>query len=220
MGRPMWAGSRCGIAPPWVRGVDQKADRRGPLLSGWGASFGIASPRKNSCVPSRASLGRWHRHISKSTSRSIPHGRRRAVKRNIEGAGKEAPASTDGIRGMATTHRVRCRRDGCRDYYIPERRGEIFQYGVDTIGVQIGGPATDGRNLGRRVVLVKKCRRVWDDPVQDGDGEAIFLLPESRLLEAAQVVKAYRKRQLSPEHAWAAAERLRRFRETKVLVPA
>ncbi len=142
------------------------------------------------------------------------------MKRNIEGAGKETPASTDGIREMATTHRVRCRRDGCRDYYIPGRRGEIFQYGPGTIGVQIGGPAADGRDLGRRVVLVKKCRRVEGDPVQDGDGEAIFVLPASRLLEAARVIQAYRKRQLSPEHARAATERLRRFRETKVLVPA
>ncbi len=56
--------------------------------------------------------------------------------------------------------------------------------------------------------------------VQDGDGEAIFVLPASRLLEAARVIQAYRKRQLSPEHARAATERLRRFRETKVLVPA
>ncbi len=61
--------------------------------------------------------------------------------------------------------------------------------------------------------LSASCPTLWggSDPVQDGDGEAVFVLPESRLLEAAAVIKAYRKRQLSPEQARAAAKRLRRF---------
>ncbi len=86
--------------------------------------------------------------------------------------------------------------------------------------MQLGGVSSDGRNLGRRGILIERMRRVWGDPVQDGDGEAIFVLPASRLLEAAQVVKAYQKRQFSPEQARANAERLGPFLKAKVPTPA
>ncbi len=117
---------------------------------------------------------------------------------------------------MALQHRARWKRDACTDINILGKWGEIFRYGESMIGVQIGGPRADGSMT--RVPewsnkRINQARRFWGQPSQDGDGETIFVISEERILEAARVVGAYRKKQLSPEHAQKGAETLARFRQ-------
>ncbi len=125
--------------------------------------------------------------------------------------------SGDGIRGLATTHRLRCRRDSCGDYSILGKWGEMFCYDEGRIGVQIGGPRANGsmtavpEGSNKRI---NQARRLWGEFSQCGDGEAIFVVPEDRLVEAAQMIGAYRKRQLSPEQMARLVEIGRRTRRT------
>ena len=128
--------------------------------------------------------------------------------------------SGDGIRELATAHRLRCRRDSCGDYEILGRRGAIFRYGPGRIGMQIGGPRASGtmtavpEGSNKRI---NQAKRLWGEPSQEGSGEAIFAIPEERLLEAAKVIGAYRKRQVSPQEAARLAEMAIRFRRTPSL---
>ncbi len=107
------------------------------------------------------------------------------------------------MKEFAVKHRLRWKRDACGEVNILGKWGEIFRYGKGEIGAQIGGPRADGS---RTAVSpgsnqrINRARRLWGEPTQGGDGEAVFILPEDRLMEAARMIGAYRKRQLSPEH--------------------
>ncbi len=131
----------------------------------------------------------------------------------------------DPLRALAQQHRLRCYRDACGDWNIPGRWGEIFWYGSahdglpDRIGVQLGGPQANnsltkitekGANL-----RINRLMRRWGPPSQRGDGEAVFVLPDDRILEAAGAIGAKRRRSLSPELRAAAIERLARVRQAR-----
>ncbi len=124
------------------------------------------------------------------------------------------------IRELATAHRLRCRRDPCGDYSISGKWGEMFRYDEGKLGVQIGGPRADGtmtavpEGSNKRI---NQAKLLWGEPSQEGDGEAIFAIPEERLLEAARMIGAYRKRQISPQEAARLAEMAIRFRRTPSL---
>ncbi len=119
------------------------------------------------------------------------------------------------MKEFAVKHRLRWKRDACGDINIVGKWGEIFRYGESMIGVQIGGPRANGSTT--RVPpgsnkRINQARRLWGEPSQSGDGEAIFVLSEDRLPEAARITGAYRKRVASPEEAQRLAEMSFRFR--------
>ncbi len=101
----------------------------------------------------------------------------------------------DPLRSVAHQYRLRCYRDACGDWSIPGWWGEIFWYGSardglpDRIGVQIGGPRANGyptRTTEKGGNL--RINRLMDrcgPPSPRGDGEAVFVLPADRILEAA-----------------------------------
>ena len=107
------------------------------------------------------------------------------------------------MKEFAVKHRLRWKRDTCRDVNTLGKWGEIFRSGESMIGVQIGGSRADGSMTAvspESNQRINRARRLWGEPTQGGDGEAVFVLPEDRLMEAARMIGAYRKRQLSPEH--------------------
>ena len=145
----------------------------------------------------------------------------------------EKPAKTpvrrvcppDPLRALAERHRLRCYRDPCGDWNIPGRWGEIFWYGATRdglparIGVQLGGPHANGSptrttEKGANLRINRLVPR-WGPPSQRGDGEAIFVLPADRILEAASAIGAKRRRSLSLERRAAAIERLQHVRQTR-----
>ncbi len=133
------------------------------------------------------------------------------------------------LRALAVRHRFRCYRDACGDWNIPGRWGEIFWYGAahdglpDRIGVQIGGPRANRSQTAVPLGSNKRINRVremFGKPSQAGDGEAVFVIPAVRILEAARVIGAFRRRRgraFTPEQRAQAAERLRRWRERRAL---
>jgi hypothetical protein len=133
--------------------------------------------------------------------------------------------SMDQLRALAHQCRLRCYRDTCRDCNIPGRWGEVSWCGSahdglpDRIGDQIGGPRADGSptkttEKGANLRINRLIYR-WGPPSQRGEGEAVFLLPADRILEAADAIGAKRRRSLSPEQRAAAIERLKRFRQSR-----
>ncbi len=131
----------------------------------------------------------------------------------------------DPLRTLAAHHRLRCYRDGCGDWNVPGRWGEIFWYGSvhggspDRIGVQLGGPQANGsptrtteRGASIRINRLVQC---WGKASERGDGEAVFVLPADRVPEAASAIGAKRRRALSPERRAAAIARPERVRPTR-----
>jgi hypothetical protein len=129
----------------------------------------------------------------------------------------------DPLRELAERARLKCYRDACGDYNVPGRIGEIFWFGAahdglpDRIAVQIGGPRAD--NAPTKVseqggnIRINRLIAEWDVPNQRGSGEAVFILPASRLAEAARAIQAKRRRTMSPEQREKAVERLARFQK-------
>ncbi len=152
--------------------------------------------------------------------------------RAIESRSTEGPTTAnsrtrpaDPLRALAQLYRLRSYRDSCGDWNIAGRWGEIFwcssaRGGLpDRIGVQLGGPQANnsltkitekGANL-----RINRLMRRWGPPSQRGDGEAVFVLPDDRILEAAGAIGAKRRRSLSPELRAAAIERLARVRQAR-----
>jgi hypothetical protein len=139
-----------------------------------------------------------------------------------------SPAKTrpvDPLRSLAHQYRLRCYRDACGDWNIPGRLGEIFwcvsaRDGLqDRIGVQIGGPRANGSPTSTTEkggnLRINRLLQIWGQPSQRGDGEAVFVLPADRILEAAGAIGAKRRRSLSPDLRAAAIERLARFRQAR-----
>ncbi len=131
------------------------------------------------------------------------------------------------LRALAHRYRLRSYRDACGDWSIPGRWGEIFWYGSardgfpDRIGVQLGGPQANGTSTrttekGANIRINRLIHR-WGPPSQRGDGEAVFVLPADRILEAAGAIGATRRRSLSPELRAAAIERLARVRQARTV---
>ncbi|HSD50443.1 MAG TPA: hypothetical protein VLG48_03465 [Candidatus Methylomirabilis sp.] len=135
------------------------------------------------------------------------------------------PRPVDTLQAIGEQHRLRSYRDPCGDWNIPGRLGEVFWCGsardglLDRIGVQIGGPRANdsptrttekGGNL-----RINRLLQIWEKLSQRGDGEAVFLLPAGRILEAASSIGAKRRRSLSPEQRTAAIHRLERFRQAR-----
>jgi hypothetical protein len=131
----------------------------------------------------------------------------------------------DPLRSLAHQYRLRSYRDACGDWNIPGRWGEIFWYGSahdgfpDRIGVQIGGPRANGSPTRTTEeggnLRINRLLQIWGQPSQRGDGEAVFVLPADRILEAASAIGAKRRRSLSPEQRAAAIERLVRVRQAR-----
>ncbi len=147
--------------------------------------------------------------------------------RNTEGpttaSSRTRPVSP--LRALAQRYRLRSYRDPCGDWNIPGRWGEIFWCSSgcgglpDRIGVQLGGPRANnsltkitekGANL-----RINRLMHRWGPPSQRGDGEAVFVLPADRILEAASAIGAKRRRSVSPELRAAAIERLARVRQAR-----
>ncbi len=139
-----------------------------------------------------------------------------------------SPAKTrpvDPLRSLAHQYRLRCYRDACGDWSIPGWWGEIFWYGSardglpDRIGVQIGGPRANGsptRTTEKGGNLrINRLLQIWGQPSQRGDGDAVFVLPADRILEAASAIGGTRRRSLSPEQRAAAIKRLARVRQAR-----
>ncbi len=96
--------------------------------------------------------------------------------------------------------------DECDDPVILGRYGLLYPYDEGTIGVIVES------STAHRVLKVKQQHPEWELFVE-GDTEAAFLAPVSELDVAAEAIKSYRRRTVSPEAAARAAERLRRWRE-------
>ncbi len=137
----------------------------------------------------------------------------------------ERTRPVDPLRSVVHQYRLRCFRDACGDWSIPGWWGEIFWYGSardglpDRIGVQIGGPRANGSptrttEKGGNLRINRLMHR-WGPPSPRGDGEAVFVLPADRILEAASAIGAKRRRSLSPELRAAAIKRLKRFRQAR-----
>ncbi len=135
------------------------------------------------------------------------------------------PRRVDPLRAFAGQHQLRSYRDPCGDWDIPGRWGEIFWYGSahdgfpDRIGVQIGGPRANGsptRTTEKGANLrINRLLQTWGRPSERGHGEAVFVLPADRILEAASAIGAKRRRSLSPELRAAAIKRLKRFQQAR-----
>ncbi len=133
----------------------------------------------------------------------------------------------DPLQALAEQHRLRSYRDPCGDWDIPGRWGEIFWYSSthdglpNLICVQLGGSRANGsptRTTEKGGNLrINRLRHHWGQPSQRGDGEAVFVLPANRILEAASAIGAKRRRSLSPELRAAAIERLERLRHTRTV---
>ncbi len=130
----------------------------------------------------------------------------------------ERARAVDPLRRLAEHHRLRSYRDACGDWNIPGRWGEICWVGAaqdegpDQIGVQIGGPRANRTPAALPVGSNKRINAIarrWGPPHQQGDGEAVFILPAARVLEAARAIGARRRRTLSPAQQAAAIERLK-----------
>ena len=108
------------------------------------------------------------------------------------------------IRDLAAQNRVRCYRDCCGDDNIPGKYGEIFRYGIGRLGVQIGGPRANNTKTAvpeRSNVRINSLHQRYGWEIsQQGDGEIIFIVPESQVKDALKAIKAFRFRQpASPE---------------------
>jgi hypothetical protein len=135
------------------------------------------------------------------------------------------PRPVDPLRAFAEQHRLRSYRDACGAWNIPGQWGEIYWYGSardglpDRVGVQIGGPRANGsptRTTEKGGNLrINRLIQSWGKPNQRGDGEAVFVVPADRILDAAADIGAKRRRSLSPDQRAAAIQRLQRFRQAR-----
>ena len=91
----------------------------------------------------------------------------------------------------ALTDRWRVRRNAEHLPVIPGRRGNVSAHDLTTLCVYL-----TGRTLPR---LLRELPPSWRRH-QVGDQEATLLVPVAELDRAGQVVRAYRRRKLSPEH--------------------
>jgi hypothetical protein len=92
-------------------------------------------------------------------------------------------------------------------WLIPGRRGHVEAFDLETLCVYV-----TGRTLPR---LLRELPAGWRVH-QRGDDEANLLCPLADLDRAAAIVKAYRRRKLSPEDIAAKRERLRIARQSRV----
>ena len=88
--------------------------------------------------------------------------------------------------------------DGCGDYNLQGKRGQIYAYGVTTFGVMVVGDSGHYWEKWRRKFLAAGIRVVQNG---DWEGAAVFDPDnESQAKLALEAIQATRKRVLSSEH--------------------
>jgi hypothetical protein len=99
----------------------------------------------------------------------------------------------------------RTRDDRLWCYRIPCKLGHVY----------VHGPATLGAWTGRRMVVSRLAAVPGVRVRQRGDSEITVVFPADRLDEVAAILKARRRRRLSPEHKAVAVANLKPFPRTR-----